>query len=370
MTHSKPALVRFAVVGLGHFAQTAILPAFANATDNAKLSALVTGDAEKAAELSRLYKVPAHNYEAYDQLLASGEIDAVYIALPNSQHREYTERAARAGVHVLCEKPLAYFAADAQAMLDACQAANVRLMTGYRLHFEEGNLQAIEAVRSGRIGEARLFNSIHTMQVDPENIRVDRSLGGGPLEDIGIYCINAARYLFRAEPEEVVAFAVKGNDPRFDEVPEAVSATLRFPGDRLAAFLCGFGEANVSEYRVIGTEGILIMDPAYTWHGDTKQTIIVNDKEQPRTFEHRDQVAAEILYFAGCVQTGAEPEPSGREGLIDVRIIEALRTSYTEHRPVRLEPLLAKSRPDASQSIERSPPHQPTPVNAASPSGT
>ena len=370
MPHSDPAIVRFAVIGLGHFAQTAILPAFANATDNAKLSALVTGDTHKAAELSQLYKVPAHNYEAYDQLVASGDIDAVYIALPNSKHREYTERAARAGVHVLCEKPLAYSAADAQAMMDACQAANVRLMTAYRLHFEEGNLQAIEAVRSGRIGEARLFNSIHTMQVDPENIRVDRSLGGGPLEDIGIYCINAARYLFRAEPEEVVAFAAKGDDPRFDEVPEAVSATMRFPGDRLAAFLCGFGEAKVSEYRVIGTDGILMMDPAYTWRGDIQQTIIANDKMETRTFEHRDQVAAEILYFAGCVQTGEEPEPSGREGLIDVRIIEALRTSYTEHRPVRMEPLPGDAHPDASQSIQRSPPREPTPVNAAPPSKT
>ena len=107
MPHSNPAIVRFAVIGLGHFAQTAILPAFANATDNAKLSALVTGDVDKAAELSRRYKVPAHNYEAYDQLLASGDIDAVYIALPNAKHREYTERSARAGVHVLCEKPLA-----------------------------------------------------------------------------------------------------------------------------------------------------------------------------------------------------------------------------------------------------------------------
>ena len=368
MPHSNPAIVRFAVIGLGHFAQTAVLPAFANTTDNARLSALVTGDADKAAALSRRYKVPAYNYEAYDQLLASGEIDAVYIALPNSKHREYAERAARAGIHVLCEKPLAYSAADAQAMLDACQAANVRLMTGYRLHFEEGNLQAIEAVRSGRIGEARLFNSIHTMQVDPENIRVDLSLGGGPLEDIGIYCINAARYLFQAEPEEVVAFAARGNDPRFDEVPEAVSATLRFSGGRLAAFLCGFGEAKVSEYRVIGTEGILIMNPAYTWHGDIQQTIIVKDNEESQTFDHRDQVAAEILYFAGCVQTGEEPEPSGREGLIDVRIIEALRKSYTEHRPVRMEPLSADARPDASQSIERSPPQPPTPVNAAPPS--
>lgn len=368
MISADPQIVRFAVVGLGHFAQTAILPAFAHATDNAQLSALVTGDAEKAAKLSRKYKVPAHSYESYDQLLTSGDIDAVYIALPNSKHRDYTERAARAGIHVLCEKPLAYSAADAEAMIAACEKADVRLMTAYRLHFEEGNLQAIEAVRSGRIGEARLFNSIHTMQVDPDNIRVDRSLGGGPLEDIGIYCINAARYLFRSEPVEVVAFAVNGNDPRFDEVPEAVSATMRFPGDRLAAFLCGFGEAKVSEYRVIGTEGILKMDPAYTWQDDIEQTIVVKEKEKTKTFKHRDQVAAEILYFAGCIRDETEPEPSGREGLIDVRIIEAMRTSYEEHRAVRIEPLPADPHPDASQSIELRPSRKPKPIKAAPPS--
>lgn len=360
--------VRFAVVGLGHFAQTAILPAFANANERARLAALVTGDEEKASELGKQYQVPAFGYDSYDRLLGSGDIDAVYIALPNSMHREYTERAARAGVHVLCEKPLAYTVEDAQAMIDACRASKVRLMTAYRLHFEEGNLQAIETLQAQRIGEARLFDSVHTMQVESDNIRIDRSLGGGPLEDIGIYCINAARYLFRSEPEEVVAFAVHGNDPRFVEVPESVSAVMRFPHDRLASFSCGFGTAKASEYRVFGTNGVLKMDPAYTWQDDIEQTVIVKDKSTKRTFNHRDQVAAELVYFADCVRNDVEPEPSGREGLIDVRIIDALRRSYTENRPVRLEALPADPPPDPSQSIERSPPKKPTPVKVAPPS--
>jgi predicted dehydrogenase len=368
MSKVEGRVVRFAVVGLGHFAQAAILPAFANAQENSRLAALVTGDAEKAAKLGEKYGVPAWAYEGFDELMASGDVDAVYIALPNSMHREYTERAGRAGVHVLCEKPLAYSAADAEAMIAACEQADVRLMTAYRLHFEEGNLQAIEAVHSGRIGEPRMFSSVHTMQVDPNNTRVDRSLGGGPLEDIGIYCINAARYLFKAEPLEVTALAVQGREPRFREVPEAVSATMRFPDDRLAAFLCGFGETKVSEYRVVGTEGILRMDPAYTWNGEIVQSIIVREKEQVRAFEHRDQVAAEILYFADCVLSNKEPEPSGREGLIDVKIIEALRTSCSERRAVALEPLPSDPRPDATQSIEREPASKPTPINAAPPS--
>jgi predicted dehydrogenase len=368
MSSSKHQKIRFAVVGLGHFAQTAILPAFANASENSTLSALVTGDVEKAATLGSRHNVPVYRYEDFDRLLESHDIDAVYIALPNSQHREYTERAARAGIHVLCEKPLAHTAEDAEAMVRACEAADVRLMTGYRLHFEEGNLQAIETLRSGRIGAAKLFSSTHTMQIEPDNFRVDRSLGGGPLEDIGIYCINAARYLFGAEPEDVIAFEARGNDPRFDEVPESVSAMMRFSGGRLASFVCGFGEANVSEYRVVGTEGMLIMDPAYTWHGDIHQTIVVGDDLKESVFEHRDQVAAEILYFARCIQNGEEPEPSGREGLIDVRIMEAIRISCSSRRGVRIEPSRADSQPVASQSIERRPPVQPKPVNAESPS--
>jgi len=253
-------------------------------------------------------------------------------------------------------------------MIDACRDADVRLMTAYRLHFEEGNLSAAEAIRAKKIGEPRLFNSTHTMQVADDNIRIDRELGGGPLEDIGVYCINASRYLFRSEPEEVVAFASWGHDPRFHDVPEAVCATMRFPDDRLATFQCGFGQSKLSEYRVIGTEGVLQMDPAYTWQGDIGQVISLDGKEKTRKFQHRDQIAAEILYFSGCVQSGGDPEPSGQEGLIDVRIIEALRISYLEKRCVKLEPLDKKQRPSSKQSIRRQPHGEPELVNAAPPS--
>jgi len=123
----------------------------------------------------------------------------------------------------------------------------------------------------------------------------------------------------------------------------------------------------VPAYRVVGTEGILIMDPAYTWHDDIHQTIVVGEKLKKRVFEHRDQVAAEILYFAYCIQNEEDPEPSGREGLIDVRIFEAIRLSCRSRRAVRIEPLAADSRPVLSQSIERSPPVQPKPVNVESP---
>lgn len=368
MASTSKKAIRYAVVGMGHFAQSAILPAFENTSKRVELAALVTGDAEKAKKLSRKYKVSAVHYEEYNSLCAAGEIDAVYIAVPNSQHREYTERAAHAGVHVLCEKPLAYSVDDAEKMIAACNSAKVRLMTAYRLHFEAGNLNAIKAIQAGKIGEARLFVSVHTMQVDPDNIRVDLSLGGGPVEDIGIYCLNAARYLFQSEPEEVTAFAVHGRDPRFKEVPEAVSVTLRFPDDRLASFVCGFGAAKVSEYRIIGTKGVLKMDPAFTWHGDITQSINVGKKDHAKNFPHRDQIAAEIDYFAKCIVDDVDPEPSGREGLVDVKIIAAIRTSYGTQKSVKIEGLPSDRWPKAIQSIHKKPPRQPKLVKVSPPS--
>src|SRR5919106_1583704 len=198
--------VRYAVVGLGHIAQVAVLPAFGNARRNSKLAALVSGDPVKLEELGKKYHVEQrYSYDRYDEMLKSGEVDAVYIALPNSLHAEYAIRAAQAGVHVLVEKPMALIEEQCERMAQAARDARVKLMVAYRLHFERANLEAIEVARSGRIGEPRAFNSTFTMHVVPGNIRVQSALGGGVLYDIGIYCINAARGLFRDEPVEVRA---------------------------------------------------------------------------------------------------------------------------------------------------------------------
>src|SRR5262249_12284847 len=159
MTKPVGKKVHYAVVGLGWFAQEAVLPAFAQAADSSELAALVSGSAEKARELGDKYGVPVYDYDGYDRLLAGGGIDAVYIVLPNAVHRDYTVRAATAGVHVLCEKPMAHTVADCARMRQACDEAGVKLMIAYRLHFEEGNLQAIETLRSGKIGDPRAFSS-------------------------------------------------------------------------------------------------------------------------------------------------------------------------------------------------------------------
>ena len=326
--------VRYAVIGLGHIAQAAVLPAFAHASRNSELAALVSDDDAKLRALGRRYGVSArYHYAQLDECLRSG-IDAVYIALPNHLHREYTERAARAGVHVLCEKPLALTERDCEAMIRAAERGGVKLMTAYRLRFEPANMAVEQAVAARVIGEPRIFNSVFTLQVKPGNIRVRREAGGGTLWDIGIYCINAARCLFRAEPEEVFAYTGRNGEKRFREVEEMASAVLRFPGDRLASFTCSFGAGDVSAYQVVGTKGDVRVDPAYAYKGELRTVITVDGRKRRRQYAKRDQFAPEIAHFSECIRTGRDPRPDGREGLADVRIIRALYRSAKTGRPV------------------------------------
>jgi predicted dehydrogenase len=361
--------IRYGVVGLGHIAQVAVLPAFAHA-ENCQLAALVSDDPEKLEKLGRRYKVKARfSYQQFDECLGSGVVDAVYIALPNHLHREYAVRAARAGVHVLCEKPMAVTEDDCLAMIRAAEENGVKLMVAYRLHFEESNLKAIDLVQSGRLGDPRLFDSVFSMQVEMGDIRLNpREQGGGPLYDIGIYCINAVRNLFGAEPMEVVAFSANNGESRFEQCEEITSAILRFPGrERLASFTCSFNGADVSTYRVVGTKGDLTMDPAYEYAAELKQRLTIDGRTRERTFPKRDQFAPELISFSECILTGAAPEPSGWEGLADVRVIRALYRSSDTGQPVTLEPFSKEDRPGLEQELHRPPVNKPQLVNTESP---
>jgi predicted dehydrogenase len=359
--------VRYAVVGLGYIAQAAVLPAFKHATENSELTALVTGDPQKAKKLAKKYKVPrTYSYEDYHKCIESGEIDAVYIALPNTMHSAYTVGALRAGINALCEKPMAISEEDCRAMITASEEGGAKLMIGYRLHFERANLHAVNTAQSGRLGDLRLFNSTFTMQVQEDNIRLKPEFGGGPLWDIGIYCINAARYLFRAEPESVVGFRSEGLDERFREVEDSVSAILKFPGERLASFCCSFGSAPVSTYEIVGTKGSLRADQAYEFAGEIKLSTTIEGKTSTRKFPKSDQFAPEILYFSDCILRDREPEPSGHEGQADVRIIRSLYSSLETCRPVSLRIEEPEKRPDAAQEIRRPPISRPELVHAES----
>jgi glucose-fructose oxidoreductase len=346
-----------AVVGQGHFAQAAVLPAIEQ-LDDVELTALVSGSRRKLEELGDQYSVRTLcDYDELDELLASRHVDAICVAVPNDMHAEIALVAARHGVHVLCEMPMAPTEAECMQMIRACEQRGAKLMIAYRLHFESANLIAVEIARGGELGEPRIFNSVFALQVREGNTRIQARRGAGPLYDLGTYCVNAARYLFRSEPVEVMAMKLCGRgDARFAAVDEAYSATLRFTGDRVAQFTCSFGAHDRSRYEIIGTEGVLALDNAYEYATDMKMTIEGSHGSKERTFPQCDQVAGEIEYFTRCIRDDVEPEPSGWEGLEDVRILQAIQASARFGRGVPIDAIRRPRRPDMGQEIHI-PPH-------------
>jgi predicted dehydrogenase len=360
--------VRYAVVGLGHIAQVAILPAFRNAA-NSELFALVSGNSEKLEKVGKKYVLDhLYSYEDYSRALSN--VDAVYLALPNHLHQEYAVRAAAAGVHVLCEKPMAVTSEDCQAMIEAAKQNHAKLMIAYRLHFEAGNLEAIRLAKGGKLGDVRIFSSEFARQVADNNVRVTEPVarGGGPIYDMGIYCINASRYLFGSEPTEVFAVTANNGDKRFQRVEETTSVVMRFPEERLATFTCSFGAADIGRYALIGTRGVVRFDPAYEYAMAIKQQVTRDEKTKTRTFPKRDQFAAQIVYFSDCILKDKEPEPSGLEGLADVRIVEAIYESARTRKAVRIPELPGKKRPAITQEIHRPAHGKPEVIQAKPPS--
>ena len=340
--------MRYAVVGLGDISQAAVLPAFAN-TSNSELRAILSHDEVKLKKLSRKYGVPIRGgYDDFDFLMKSGEIDAVYIALPNHLHAEYAIRAARAGIHVFCEKPMGITVRECEKMSAAARRAGVKLMVGYRLHFEEANLEAIETARSGKLGKLRFFNSTFSYVAEKGNIRLRPETAGGALFDIGIYCINAARSLFSSEPEAVSAMIHRSGG-----VDMGVAATLRFSDNRLASFNIAFDAAETSSYVIAGDRGTLRLDNAYEYAEPMNSTLAIGPRTSRRYYEKRDQFAAELIYFSCCVIENKEPEPSGEEGLADLRVIEALFRSERTGRTISLKPFGRRAHPSKRQLITR-----------------
>ena len=344
--------IRYAVVGLGHIAQVAVLPAFAHATRNSRLAAVVSGDRTKRREMARRYGIEqTFTYDQFDECLRG--VDAVYIALPNSMHAEYTIRAARAGVHVLCEKPMAVTVDECRQMIAACRTAHVKLMVAYRLHFETLNLSAIEVARRGELGELKYFNSSFSMTVRRGDIRTKRSAGGGTLYDIGVYCINAARNLFGAEPTQVSAVSINSGLASLSGIDETTAATLRFGNDQLATFVTSFHAADVGAYRIVGTKGQLHADPAFEYAEGLEYTLTRDGKKTRKAVGKRDQFAPELVYFSDCILNDRKPEPSGEEGLQDVRIVQALYKSAASGRPVSIPRATRDARPTLRQRITR-----------------
>jgi predicted dehydrogenase len=344
--------VGFAVVGLGRLSLEEILPAFGS-SKKAKLVAVVSGTPDKAAVVARDYGVKPssiYSYEKYDSIRDNPEIQAVYIVLPNSLHAEYTIRAAQAGKHVLCEKPMTTNVADAQRMIDACAQANVKLMIAYRCQYELYNRAVIEAVQAKKPGPVGMINTCNYQnQADIGQWRLQKSLsGGGSLPDVGLYCLNSSRAVLGEEPEEVWATTWSPpHDPRFKEVEANVSFTLRFPSGAIANCSSSYALHESRQLWVHGPENDMHLANAF---GYTGQELTVSRQEGDVTHSDRhflvakNQFALELDHMATCIKGNLRPHTPGEEGLQDQRIMEAIYESARTGQPVKLSPLSQSTR--------------------------
>lgn len=367
---SSDRKVRYAVVGLGDISQEAMLPGIAH-TGNSAVVALVTGDPLKAREVAQRYDV-AHTcgYDGFDALLRSGTIDAIYLGTPNWRHAEFAVPALRAGIHVLCEKPLEVSVAKCWQILDAQAASTAKLMVAYRLHFEPSTLDTIDRIRGGEIGEPIAFSSFFAQMLDPANHRAKNGVLAGPLFDMGPYPINAARYLFGDEPEAVVsATATRHPEAGFGDLDDTVAVTLRFPGNRLAQFIVTYDANAIGTLLVAGTRGSIELKPAYGYGQPHEQVVTIGEKTKQTSFKATDQFGGEMRYFSDCILDDREPEPDAEEGLADLRVIEGVLEALESGREQALPPFTRTRRIDTdAQKQTLSMTHPPEPVHASGPS--
>ncbi|HEX7894368.1 MAG TPA: Gfo/Idh/MocA family oxidoreductase, partial [Terriglobales bacterium] len=301
-------------------------------------TAFVSGHPDKAHKLALRYGVNpknVYNYQNYDSIKDNPDVDVIYIVLPNGMHAEYTVRGFEAGKHVLTEKPMANNPAECQQMIDAARKADRKLMVAYRCRYEPYNREAIRIAQSGEMGPTQMILADAGFPIgDPTQWRLNKKLaGGGSLMDIGIYALNATRYLTGEEPTEINAmtFSTPG-DPRFKEVEEHVTFQLRFPSGILANCSSSYGYFHQSHYRVMGTKARLEMDPA-TWYSGLRMWKEHDNIIEQIDLPEVDHFASEMDHMSECVMQNKQPLTPGEEGLRDLTIMqgiyEAARTGKT-----------------------------------------
>lgn len=338
--------IGFAIVGLGRLSLEEILPAFGESM-KAKPVALVSGTPDKLKAVARQYGIAesaCYDYASFDRIRDNPEIRAVYIVLPNAMHREFVERAAAAGKHVLCEKPMATSSADAKAMVAACEKAAVKLMIAYRIQYETYNRRLARFVREKTFGRLLGMSATNVQTVaenGAEQWRHKRVMsGGGSLPDIGLYCLNTARFLTGEEPVEVYAWTyAPPNDPRFADVEETVSFQLRFPSHFVANCFTSYGGRDDKHQRLNFERAVVDMPNAYLYRGQ-RMTVISREKDATSQDElvlkPRNQFAAELDHIADCVLQDRVPRTPGEEGVQDQVLMEAIYESARTGAPVTL----------------------------------
>ena len=334
LANPKPPGARLgvAVVGIGHLTLEQIMPGFA-AAKNVRCAALVSGHRPKALAVAAQYGVPAksvYDYEGFDAIRNDPDVHIVYIVLPNAMHAEFTERAAAAGKHVLCEKPMAASVAQAERMVKACRDAGRKLMIAYRLQYNATHRSLVAMVRDKTLGDLRMIEAVNGQHdAAPGQWRQIKAMaGGGSLPDVGLYCLNAFRYITGEEPVAVTAQLTQPKgDVRFREVEDLATFTLRFPSGVLAVGSSGYSTYNSRRLRAMASDGWIGLDPAFAY-----ANLVMRigrkageaDAVESRVFEPRNQFAVEMDHFADAILQDREPHTPGEEGLQDQKILAAL----------------------------------------------
>lgn len=339
--------IGYAVVGLGHLALEEILPALSSCKKS-KLAALVSGSPEKLKKVAAQYGIAQENcysYKTYDQIKNNKEVDVIYIVLPNGLHKEYVIRGAKAGKHILCEKPLANTSAECRDMIAACTGEGVKLMVAYRIHYQPHNRKLREMLQQKEFGIPK-FVEAHNSQstANPDHWRHKKALaGGGALPDIGLYCLNTTRFVLGEEPVEVFAYqySTPGN-PLFREIEELVSWQMRFPSGVIASCATDYDVHESRRYRVNCKTGWIDIDQAYAYKGQRLKTSRADGKmkrSEEITLAENNQFAEEMDHFSDCIMNNKKPYTPGEEGLQDHIIMEAIYQSAREGKPVKINGL-------------------------------
>lgn len=313
-----------ALVGLGYYSTYELAPAFME-TQNCALAGIVTGTPDKAVRWQERYKIPdknIYNYQNFDKIIDNDDIDVVYIVLPNSMHHEFTIRAAKAGKHVFCEKPMALSEKECHEMIDSCRHSGVRLFIGYRLHSDPFH-QAAMKFRTARGGHLQAMDSAFAFKIgDPAQWRLKKSLaGGGALMDLGIYCVQASRYCTGAEPIAVKANEEKTDPVKFAEVEETMRMQLEFPDGFTATAMCSYN-LDGNHLKLTSEKEWFELQSAFSYSGISGRT-----NNGTLDILPVNQQAVQMDSFSRCIIEGLPSDAGGKEGLNDLRVIEALYRS-------------------------------------------
>lgn len=315
-----------ALIGLGNYATNQLAPALQQ-TQHIELRGIVTGTPSKIPVWVEKYKIAEkniYNYDNFDKIADNKDIDVVYIVLPNSMHAEFTIRAAKAGKHVICEKPMAVSVKEGQSMIDACKKAGKQLAIGYRLHYDPFHLEMMRLSREKVFGEVKLVEASDGFRAgDPAQWRLKHALsGGGPLMDVGIYAIQGARYTVGLEPEYVTAQGFPKTDPvKFKDVEESLAWQLYFPNGAIANSFSTY-ITNVNRLYAAAEKGWFEVNNAYGYRGQQGRT-----SQGPMQITPINQQAAHMDGVAKAILENRPNNVPGEEGLRDMKVIEAIYAS-------------------------------------------